>query len=761
MAMRIPGSERFAYRPRPRAEILDLLGGDVRLHTGTAETVDALTYEVVRHRIWAITNAMCEGLKRMSGSIIVSEVNDCGVAIMDEIGDVVQIGLFNMSQAGAIDMAVKWILENRSDNPGIAPGDMFILTDPWVGGSLHQNDVCLVAPIFHDGEIFAWAGTIAHEIDLGGVAPGSWSTKGMDVFWESLPMPPIKIVEGGRIRADVEDAYIRRSRLPALVSLDLRAKMGSNNIGTEGVGRLIGKYGAGTVKRVMRRMMDDSEQRLRARLRSLPDGSWSAVSHQDSARETDRDIHTIALTMTKRGDELTFDFSGTDPQVDGIINCTYGGLRAGILGAILPVLCGDIPWAPGGLLRPLRIVSEPGTINNCEFPHGVGKGSVASHWATAYVVVECLAGMLDSDPRPEGRETLTAVPCGAWDCVILSGLDQHDHPFVMMLGDPMAGGIGARGTGDGGDTAGLLGIPMGKIADVEMNEFLYPLLYLWRREEIDSGGPGRYRGGVGGSSCFVPHGPGSPSLHLVVSHAGKALPSAPGVSGGYPGNTGHDVLVHGARVGELLAAGRIPESVDELGGRAEIIPVHAETQIGLADAYFTQWSAGGGYGDPLLRDPLLVLRDVTAGKVGVEAAERIYGVMLTGGGIDEDATRRRRQELRAARAPGREPDRMEREGARTERRLDDNLDLAADDTVHCAHCGAAVGDRTDPTSGALLAELPARDAADQVKSDPALHTDRPVVFRRRLCPGCHTSLLAEIVPADAPGGRTKTLSTGA
>jgi N-methylhydantoinase B len=203
----------------------------------------------------------------------VTDCNDFDAAIMDEVGDVVQVGLYNTELAASLDMAVNWTLRERCRRPGIGPGDMFLNNDPWVGGGLHQNDVSLFAPLFVDGELFCWTGAVAHQVDLGGVSPGSWSVGATDVFWESIPIPPVKIVEAGEIRDDIEDVYLRRSRVPKLVALDLRAKIGANNVAHERLRALCEKYGVATVKAVMRRTMDDAESRLRAKLTELPDGT--------------------------------------------------------------------------------------------------------------------------------------------------------------------------------------------------------------------------------------------------------------------------------------------------------------------------------------------------------------------------------------------------------------------------------------------------------------------------------------------------------
>jgi N-methylhydantoinase B len=648
----VAGSEQFANQPVSRVETRRLVGDTLPLHDvdqSVVDNLDPLTYEVIRHRLTSITEEMGEALKRMSGSVVVTDCNDFDAAIMDEVGDVVQVGLYNTELAASLDMAANWTLRNRARRPGINPGDMFLCNDPWVGGGLHQNDVSLFAPLFIDGELFAWTGAVAHQVDLGGVSPGSWSVGATDVFWESVPTPPVKIVEAGQIRDDIEDLYLRRSRVPNLVALDLRAKIGANNVAHERLRTLCEKYGAGTVKAVMRRLLQDAETRLRAKLAELPDGEWSSVAHQDSARSGDRGIYKIVCSLRKTGDKLTLDFTGTDPQVDGLINCTFAGLRGGIMPVLLTTLCGDIPWAPGGLWRCIEIISEPGTINNCSFPAGIGKASVASAWATTNVVTECLGGLLDA--HPEHRKRLMSVCCGTWDFALLAGVDQRGAGFVTMICDSMAGGLGARSHADGVDTGGLACIPMGRIADVEMNEFSFPMLYLWRREEPDSGGPGRFRGGVGASSCFIPHDSPLGGVHLVVSAPGKALPLAGGLAGGLPAGTQHDVILRSTGVDDTFRSGRIPATLADVGGQSEILPSHHETDLAATDVYFTHWQGGGGYGDPLLREPAAVAADVVAHKVSAGGADEVYGVVLTPQGtVDSAATEARRSTLRLFRA---------------------------------------------------------------------------------------------------------------
>ncbi|MDD7963932.1 hydantoinase B/oxoprolinase family protein [Actinomycetospora lemnae] len=759
MTMAVPGSERFSSRPIDPATLAAQLPASLPVHTVTQEQIDALdplTYEVVRHRLWSVTDEMGEALKRMSGSPIVTDANDFDFAVSDELGQEVQVGLYNTMLVGAVDLAIYWTLQHRATNPGIAEGDMFLTNDPWVGGGLHQNDAMVYQPVFWEGKLFGWTSAIAHQPDLGGVGLGSFSPAAQDVFSESLPTPPIKVVRDGVLQDDVADVWVRRSRVPMMIGLDLRAKVGANTVGRDRLLAVIEQYGADTVKAVMKRMMADAESRLRGKLGDLPDGTWRATGYQDQSHSGDRGLHKITVAMTKTADHLTFDFTGTDPQ-SGVVNCTYAGMRGGVMLALLPILAGDIPWSAGGLMRCFDLVAEEGTINNASFPAAVGRGPIGPAWLTGNLVAECLSQMLDQAPELDAH--VQSACCGTWDTAVIAGLDQRGAvptPFLSILMDPMAGGYGAQPQADGMDTGGLFCIPLGRVPDVEMTEFLYPVLALWRREEPDSGGPGRRRGGVGASLAITPHGTSFP-IGLVLASNGKAVSQNNGLAGGYPGNTGVEWIARGSDVTAALGAGRMPGDLDEVGGTPELQPCYGETYVAPGEVFTMSWQGGGGYGDPLVRDPEDVARDVREEKVTAATAAQAYGVVLDAtGAVDASGTETRRRELRdARRARGDAGGTRETVELTDARRLDDNL-VGVGDQVACRHCATVLGSGAVGELDLVRHDGPVSEAGPQVVDGAGEYVDGAVHFRQYCCPGCFTAISTAVVPVDHVDDVTRT-----
>lgn len=643
----IPGSEKFDNLMKPPSELVISPTLPLWTFEGDRPSVDSVTYQVVSHKLLSIVEEQEETIRKVSGSPVANEAHDYNVALMDEHGDIVQLGYGITFQGFVLDPQVKWTLEHRSENPGIEEGDMFLCNDPWIG-CLHQSDVGVYAPVFVDGKLFAWTGATIHQIDVGGVDPGSFCISAPDNYSEGKPWPPTKLVRRGIIQEDIEDLFLRSSRAAPLVKLDLRAFVSCNLVAQERLFRVIEKYGAAVVKAVMAQMQDYAEQRFRERLRELPDGKWRHVDYQEMADKHDRGIHRCFLTMTKEGDELLFDYTGSDPNA-GMINTTVvGGTFGGVLTALIPFLCYDVPWALGGIKRAITITAPKGTVINAQFPYGCSGGAVTGTWTSWNCANNVIAKMMAG--HPELSRHMMSGCVGAWTTVDPFGIDQRGDVFITMIMDCMSGGFGARSWADGIDTGGLLCTPTGQVPNVETNELFFPLLYLFRREETDSGGAGRWRGGMGASSCWIPH--DTPQeLTLTLATFGASHPTSSGICGGYPANSCHYVMVRNTDTRERFRSGYLPSDWRDVSGEAELLNPKWEGKEGIDDVFYHLWPGGGGYGDPLDREPERVCVDVRNAAVSVDAARQLYGVVLDPATleVDEAATVARRDEMRRER----------------------------------------------------------------------------------------------------------------
>lgn len=603
--------------------------------------LDPVTYEVIRHRIQRIDEEQANAIARVSGSQVVSAAQDFNVVVADEIGNVVAVGTHVLWHGVILDMLIKAVMEHRAGDVGINEGDMFLVNDPFLGAG-HYNDVAILSPIFHDGRLVSWTGSMLHQLDVGGNAFGSLCTAATDPFDEPRPFPPVKICEQGRIRQDVLGLWLSHSRLPDYLELDLRAQVAGNNVAARRIGEVIDEYGVDVYATVLKKMITEADVRFRDRLRSLPDGRWRHVEYMEKSGLGDDRIHKAMLTLEKRGDHLVFDTTGTDAQI-GVLSCSHGGFRAGTMFPVLQYLCHDMPWASSGVLRNIEYRSELGTLMDAEPGALVSCAGAAGIYVSMNLAQQCVSKMLLSS---EGqRDEAVAMNMASWTLMMLSGESQHGAPFLGFLMDPMAGAVGARPNKDGVDTGGIIHSPQSSQPEVELYEEQYPILYLYRREEPDMGGAGRWRGGTGLGMAFAAHDAPSGFNVQTLAH-GVAFPKNVGMSGGYPGGTIRYELQRGSVVAEKLAEGRIPMTPEEVGGVHEDVDFKGNVQQDVGDVMFVRTSSSGGYGDPLEREPERVASDVRNGYVAVETGARVYGVVLGADGEpDEAATTRRRQDI--------------------------------------------------------------------------------------------------------------------
>ena len=708
--------------------------------------ISPITFEVVRHRLTNINEDAAATLKRVSGSQIAVEANDLNTVIMAPDGRVVACGRYVLVQVASMHLVVTDLLEHYLDNPGINPDDQFITNDPYVG-TLHQPDVVLAAPVFYGGELVAWCASVVHQSDVGGPTPGGITYDARSIFDEAIPMAPMKIVEAGRVRRDIEREYLIRSRTPELNALDLAGQIAANREAVRQVTGLCERYGVRTLQAVLDRLLWSSESQLRARLRSLPDGTWRHVAyvlHHDRdapASEQDRS-YDVRLDMTKLGDHLELDFTNSSEQAPGAVNSSRASLVNFAMAALLIYLCNELPWVPGGIWPVVDIVSRPGTVVDARWPAGVAMSTSSSGQAIRICINACVARMLDTSEELSRLIMASCQSAGGGACTI-SGVDDHGRSFATMTTDDISGGGGARFASDGADSSGFTTSPGAAIANIEVNESYLPIRYLLRRELADSGGAGRRRGGVGTVQLIAPHEIHQP-INVLSFGQGLQHPCAVGVAGGDPGGQSGFALMSADGAAALFdAAGRrTPVALPRAG--MSMIP--GEVQLLVSQG-------GGGFGDPLDRDPAAVALDVVEGLVTPEGAERDYGVVveMTSGraAANLDATIARRHARRVERLAGRQP-LAPRDGPGG-RRFSHAFDLvpgAGGSDLVCRRCRTVLCKATENVYEHAIVEQV--DAASRAPLGLVYAGSEQFVLRSCYCPGCALQFDVQISRRDQP-----------
>lgn len=705
----------------------------------SAATIDPVTYEVVRHRLLAIVAQQSAVLKNVSGSPLVTEANDCNTGLYLPDGQIAAMGPHIVFHSGSMEIVVSRIIADCEEDLGIGQGDVFITNDPY-SGALHLPDVTMLEPVIHEGVRVGWVGSCCHVVDIGGMTPSSWCPDATESTQEGLVLPPTKLVEGGRVRSDVWNLILRASRLPANLGLDLKAMIAANSHARKGVLRLIDRYGVEVVTAVMAGMLDRSEAAVRERVAGLPDGTFRARTYFDSDGRSDA-LTRVQVELTKRGDELVFDYASSSPQMEGIYNCTESGLRGGVFASVLPVIAPDIPWN-SGVMRAIRVTAPEGSVVNARHPAPCGAATIGGAYMVKNTAHAAMSSLAASSPatRPEAMAEST----GAIQVLHLGGLNQHGLPFGGAVTEALAGGGGATPDNDGIDVAGPHEILSYQVTNVEGDESTFPLLWLRREINEDSGGLGRRHGGASLSAAFTVHDAGF--VHSVLMTHSLSMPSSAGLHGGLPGSTHSAVVSRGTDVDEQLASGAGPTGVADLAGE---ITDYAATpgEMVLVPGDVLDWSfhGGGGWGDPLEAEPSSVAESVAAGRVSPGAAERHYGVHLdAAGAVDDEATARARAHVREQRrAWGRRsgsPVTSVPDGPR--RFLGDNLVLVGEvgsDRVFACACGEPLA----PSDGrwkehAGQARLTGGDLGAKIRLHPQLVADAYA------CPGCGALLEVEV-----------------
>ena len=602
--------------------------------------IDPITFEVLSHRLHQITREMGIALERTGGTVTTTQQHDYNASLYRPSGEIMAAGETYGHHVVCAGFAVRRILE-RFGSEEIYPGDIFLLNDPYLA-AIHNPDVYIISPIHYENTLVGWSATFVHVSDVGAITPGGDSPEATEIFQEGFRIPGVKLVERGNLRKDIFEAITHMTRQPQAVGLDLKCEIAANNVAKARLQAMYRQYGPELMNGVSAEMIRYTEKVLRHRLKDIPDGVW----REKLTIEADGPCRLV-LTLRKDGDRLVFDFTGTDRQARKGINLPFHGTFGFCFGAILYSLAYDLPKNQG-VLEPMEVIAPTGTLVNVEYPGPISMSTTSSGFGVGFLASSVLMQMLATSEK--WRSEVVAPSASHRNCRH-SGVNQYGRysAFINMAHGAMDGN-GARIDRDGVDSGGsYMSCP-----NVEWMELQYPLLYLFRRHATDSAGAGKFRGGVGVETAHKLHDAPEGRIKGVAYGVAGLENSGHGMFGGYPGAPSVIVLKEKTKVNELIAGDQCPSDIAAMGGEAEILP-YCNFELKEEDVLYMRVASGGGYGDPLERDPELVRRDVLNGIVSLTYARELYGVVLHSEKLelDPEATNRVRAEMRRKEIAGR------------------------------------------------------------------------------------------------------------
>lgn len=551
-------------------------------------SLDPVTLEVVRNKLVGIANEMEMTLLQSSFSSIAKECMDASASLFDTRGE-------TLSQATAVPIHLATLITvvehvlKRHPVATMRDGDIYLLNDPYCGGT-HLPDFALVMPVFHGGRPIALSATMTHHQDVGGMVPGSVPTNATEVYQEGIRIPILKLRDEGRWNDTLLDILRLNVRMPDVFIGDLNAQVSACSVGARRVQELARLHGDAALLGMFTELLTRSEMMTRQAIARLPQGTFHYVDHLDNdGVDLDRLVR-LEVAVTVAGDSITVDFTGTSAQVRGPVNCVPSGAMAAACYAIRALTDPAIP-TNGGCFRPLRLVLPPGSLVNPDPPAPVGTRTSTIKLAAASIIGAFRAPM-------QGR-----LP--ASDAVDMHGVSwggRRADGSAFVSNESIGSGTGARPDGDGydvvdTDVSNVMNLP------VEAIELDAPIRLNRTEIRCDSGGDGRFRGGLGVIREYeVLEG------DVVLTHRGdRARTQAPGLAGGGAGAAARSVIIRA-------------------DGRVETIPSRMVTMLSKGDRLVVETAGGGGYGDPRDRPAEAVRQDVANRKISAARARSVYGV---------------------------------------------------------------------------------------------------------------------------------------
>ena len=581
-------------------------------------SLDPLTLAVIEAGLQQVCNEMDVTFSRSAFSPVIAEADDRsdGIYAADD-GALIAQGEFGLPVfVGTMQHSTRELIRLIREGKVGAPeeGDIYIVNDPYLGGT-HLMDVRFALPFFHDGELFCWLSNTGHWPDTGGMVPGGFSAHATEVEQEGLRLPPVKLFKRGAMDQEIFSIILSNIRVADQRIGDIKAQEAALKVGERRLSELLQRYGRATIERAIGEIRARAAQRMRAEIAAIPDGVYRAESFVDSDGIVNEPLR-IALQLTKHGEIMHFDFSGSSPPCRGPMNSVVATTYSAVYLAVRHVFP-DVPINAGSF-DPLVIVRPEGTFLDARYPRPVSGCAAEVSQRIAEAVFLALAQAIP--------EKLWGAPAGTSGNFALGGFDPRKGAGYVMY-QITGGGYGGTAFHDG-LTNGCSTIGISKTAPVEVMEQYYPVLFRRFALREGSGGAGEHRGGFG-VHYEVELLAGEARASCVMDH-GRFGP--PGVQGGAAGAP-NVVRIH--RGGETF----VPEHLSK----------DQDIAIRPGDRVEVMTPGGGGYGDPFGRDPALVARDVRRGYYSRDEAQALWGVALTReGAVDETET----AALRAPASPG-------------------------------------------------------------------------------------------------------------
>ena len=572
---------------------------------------DPITFELFKNALFAIADEMALTIVRTTYSGVLKDNMDFSTAFADADGQLVAQGLTLPGHLGSIPTALESIMRHYGED--MVPEDVFIMNDPFDGG-MHLPDVFVIKPLYVDGRRLAFAATVCHHTDVGGRVAGSNASDSTEIYQEGLRIPPLKMYDRGTRNETLFALIEKNVRLPVKVFGDLRAQLAACHIAERQFMELVERYGATTVTELMHEVVDYAERLTRAAIRELPDGAYSFEDWiDDDGIDVGQPIR-LFVSLSKQGDSIHADWTGSSPQVKGAINNTLSFTKAATYCAIRSILPPGIPNNQG-VFRAIEVVAPPGTIANAVLP-----AACAARGLTGFRMVDCCFGAL----AMMVPDKVFAASDGGNTGISIGGYYPDRTPFIYV--DFTCGTWGGRPFADGLDGNSNMFANMASTS-VEITEAEQPLQLLAYEFVPDKAGAGKYRGGT-------PYRRDYRFLEaeaVLQVRADRHTFRPYGLYGGQPGKASWNAL--------------------NPDGEHRPLPSKLTMTITRGDVFRHEVAGAGGWGDPLERDPAAVLKDVRNAFLSQQVAADAYGVVIDvqSWSVDAAATQQRRDAMRTAR----------------------------------------------------------------------------------------------------------------